>query len=59
MDTQESVVCRHVYEYVNAQVCPDCGRDTHEPNFEKQNKINKDWLRKNPNAWREVGWWSI
>ena len=51
--------CIHIYQNVGAELCPHCGRDTHELNFQKQNKINKDWLRKNPNAWREVGWWSI
>jgi len=51
--------CIHVYQYVGAEVCPHCGRDTHEPDMEKQNKINRDWLKRNPNAWREVGWWSI
>ncbi len=51
--------CIHVYQYVGAEVCPHCGRDTHEPDFKKQNKINRDWLKRNPNAWREVGWWSI
>ena len=51
--------CRHIYEYVNAEICPDCGRDTHEPDFEKMNAYNKKWLKDNPEAWRSVGWWSI
>jgi len=51
--------CRHVYEYVNAPTCPDCGRDTHEPDFKKINAQNKKWLKENPEAWRSVGWWSI
>lgn len=51
--------CKHVYEYVKAEVCPDCGKYTHEPNWEKINKENKQWLKDNPEAWRTVGWWSI
>lgn len=51
--------CKHVYEYVNAPICPYCGKDTHEPDFDKINKQNKQWLKDNPEAWREVGWWSI
>ena len=51
--------CKHIYEYVNAEICPFCGRDTHEPNFKTINKQNKQWLKNNPEAWREVGWWSI
>jgi hypothetical protein len=51
--------CRHVYEYVNAKICPDCDRHTHEPNWEEMNKQNRQWLKDNPEAWRNVGWWSI
>lgn len=51
--------CRHIYEYVNSESCPHCGRDTHEPDFESINKQNRQWLKDNPEAWRSVGWWSI
>lgn len=51
--------CRHIYEYVGSEICPDCGRYTHEPNFQEINKYNKQWLKDNPEAWRTVGWWSI
>ena len=51
--------CRHIYEYVNAEKCPECGRDTHEPNWTELNKAHKRWLKENPDAWRRVGWWSI
>lgn len=51
--------CKHIYEYVNAKICPFCGRDTHEPDFKAINAYNKQWLKDNPEAWRSVGWWSI
>lgn len=51
--------CRHIYEYVGSEVCPDCGRYTHEPDFKAINAYNKQWLKDNPEAWRTVGWWSI
>lgn len=51
--------CRHIYEYVNSEICPYCGRDTHEPDFKAINKQNRQWLKDNPEAWRNVGWWSI
>jgi len=51
--------CRHIYEYVNAEVCPDCGRYTHEPDWKAISYYNKQWLKDNPDAWRNVGWWSI
>lgn len=53
------LICRHVYEIVGAEICPDCGRNTHEINWEEQKKLQKEWLKKNPDAWRNVGWWSI
>ena len=52
-------LCIHVYQYVGAEICPHCGKDTHEPDCKKLNKMNKEWLRKNPDAWKKVGWWSI
>ena len=51
--------CKHIYEYVNAGTCPYCGGYTHEPDWIKMNKENKQWLKDNPEAWRQVGWWSI
>ena len=51
--------CKHVYEYVNAAICPYCNKDTHEPNWKEQNNMHRDWLKKNPDAWKRVGWWSI
>lgn len=51
--------CYHVYHYIGEKVCSICGRDTHEIDWELQNKINKQWLKDNPDAWRQVGWWSI
>ena len=51
--------CIHVYEDVGVELCPHCGRDTHRVDWDKHNKQNKEWLRKNPDAWRQVGWWSI
>jgi rRNA maturation protein Nop10 len=36
--------CKHIYEYVGSEVCPLCGRYTHEPNYELQNKLHKQWI---------------
>lgn len=36
--------CKHIYEYVNADICPFCGRDTHEPDYDLQNKLHKQWI---------------
>ena len=51
--------CEHVYKLMGVNPCPICGKPTHEINWRQENKERKDWLKKNPDAWREVGWWSI
>ena len=51
--------CEHVYRNINANPCPKCGGETHEINWIEQNKTYKQWLKDNPDAWKQVGWWSI
>lgn len=36
--------CKHVYEYVNQDKCPFCGRDTHEPNYDLLNKLHRQHI---------------
>lgn len=36
--------CSHIYEYVYAEVCSNCGRYTHEPNYELHSKLHKEWI---------------
>jgi rRNA maturation protein Nop10 len=43
------MACNHVYEYVNAEICPLCGRYTHEPNYELQNKLHRQWIAEGKN----------
>lgn len=50
--------CRHVYEDVGSDTCPDCGGYTHRIDWEKQNQLCREWKIANPNAKYE-GWWSI
>ena len=50
--------CRHVYENVGEYICPYCGKNTHEINWEEQNNFNKKWREENPDA-KYGGWWSI
>ena len=51
--------CEHVYRNMNQNPCPKCGGNTHEINWKEQYALNKQWLKENPDAWRNVGWWSI
>jgi len=54
-----TMYCEHVYKNMGVAICPLCGRDTREIDWNKTNKENKQWLKDNPEAWRSVGWWSI
>lgn len=51
--------CEHIYKNIGVEVCPKCGRDTHEINWQEQKTLKKQWLKDNPLAWKNVGWWSI
>jgi hypothetical protein len=37
----EYMPCRHVYEYVGSDICPDCGGYTHETDFALQTELRK------------------
>jgi hypothetical protein len=52
------VFCRHVYEEVGTDTCPDCGQTSHRLDWKYQNELKRKWLKENPNA-RYQGWWSI
>jgi hypothetical protein len=59
--------CRHVYEYVNSPICPDCGKDTHEPDIALHLKLFKEYYESDepkkytcPVEGGTIrGWWSI
>ena len=59
--------CKHVYEYVNAPICPYCGKDTHENNWEINAMLVRDNYT-NGNHEKHLcekcggtirGWWDI
>lgn len=49
--------CEHVYKDMNANPCPKCGKDTHETDWNLQNKLQKEWKDANPD--RKFEWMSI
>jgi len=59
--------CRHVYEYVYSEYCPDCGRYTHEPDRDLDSKLFKEYYESDkPKKYicpiedgTIRGWWSI
>ena len=66
-ESHSDKICRHVYEYVYQEYCPDCGRYTHEPKYEFESKLFKEYYTSGKN--KEYicpveggtirGWWSI
>lgn len=36
--------CRHIYEHIGSDVCPDCGKNTHESDFKKIFDLHKQWI---------------
>jgi hypothetical protein len=58
--------CRHIYEIIKAEICPDCGRDTHETDFLEQTRLHEKWIEEGNADWSKCpqggtlrGWWSI
>lgn len=51
--------CQHVYKNMGSYLCPLCKKPTHEIDWKKENRLRKQWLKDNPYAYKEVGWWSI
>ena len=52
---REKVKCRHIYEYVNAIICPYCNQPTCEPDWDLQNKLNRDTLRRTERVMADGG----
>jgi hypothetical protein len=60
------MTCIHIYQDVGAEVCPRCGRDTHEVDWSISAKIlrshyaegrDRDYIC--PQGGTIRGWWSI
>lgn len=65
--TKIILYCRHIYENVGADICPDCGKDTHETDFALTNKLHKQHIadgKDEPYKCKDCGgtirgWWDI
>lgn len=49
--------CRHVYEEMKEDICPDCGGNTHRINWQIQWDLHKEWISSGKAV--SQGWWSI
>ena len=49
--------CKHIYEYIGSEICPDCGRYTHETDFQEQIRLHQEWVASGKAKFG--GWWSI
>ena len=50
-------MCRHVYEYVFAAICPMCAQCTHETDWAEQHRLHREWIESGKAT--KQGWWSI
>jgi hypothetical protein len=59
--------CRHVYENMDEDICPDCGGYTHKPDYALQHKLFTEYYASDePKKYvcqieggTIRGWWSI
>ena len=49
--------CEHIYMRMNIDICPLCGKETHEVDWKFQNELHKQW-HLDGKAVSGV-WWSI
>ena len=49
--------CEHVYKDMGQDLCPKCGRDTHETDWKYQAQLMKQWHADGKAVYG--GWWSI
>ncbi len=50
-------MCKHIYQDIKKDICPDCGKYTHETDWSFQHKLHKEWIESGK-AERQ-GWTSI
>jgi hypothetical protein len=52
--------CSHVYELVGSPLCPHCGKETHENDWEIQLKLRRAYVKKVGILYQAPKqWWSI
>ena len=51
--------CEHVYKIMGASLCPKCGQDTHETDWEQIAKQRREHREKYGLFYNVREWWSI
>ena len=51
--------CSHVYQYTSPGPCGKCGYITHDPNWDKVNKLYAEYKEKVGYFYNTNQWWSI
>jgi len=57
MGLLETTICHHVYEYTGKDICPSCGKFTHEIDWDFTNEQHREWIASGKATLQ--GWWSI
>lgn len=51
--------CIHIYQNIGSNICPHCGDNTHETDWELFRKQQKEHREKHGFFYNVLGWWSI
>ena len=49
--------CNHVYRITGKDICPECGKDTHETDWALVARQREEWIVSGKAV--AQGWWSI
>jgi hypothetical protein len=52
-------MCEHVYKYTNPGPCGYCGFNTHDPDWNKINKLYAEYKKDKGFFFNNTTWWSI
>jgi hypothetical protein len=52
------MTCKHIYQHIGLEICPDCGKPTHDPDNKTIAQTHKQWVTDNPD-YIPSGWTSI
>jgi len=52
--------CIHVYQLIGSHICPHCGGNTHENDWDLELKLRRDYVKKVGILYQAPKvWWSI
>jgi len=66
MHSELSKKCEHIYKNIYQDICPKCGKYTHETDFAYQRELHAKWIKDGKHLEMQCplggtirGWWDI